>query len=75
MATENIEKVIERTYDEIAQFGNGKLEFETSDIERITKLAESYIKLTEKIAIHQLEEDSDLVTIAELVLNETGMWQ
>lgn len=71
---ENIDKLIERIYDEISKFGDGKLEFETKEIERITKLAKKYINLQEQIQLLQEQGDSDLYSIGELVLNEFDMW-
>jgi len=72
--TISVEALVERTNQEIADFGNGKLEFETADIERLAAFASKFIKLEAKIAEHQLEESSDLCTIGELVLNELDMW-
>ena len=71
---EKIDTLIERTYSEIAQFGDGKLEFETRDIERLAKLAEKFVNLQESIALHQEKEDSNTCSIGELVLDELDMW-
>lgn len=40
----NDTELIEKTLDDIAQFGNGKLEFETPDIERICRLAQQQVE-------------------------------
>lgn len=71
---EKIEDLVENTLDKIAQFGEGATEFETKDIERLTKLAKMYLDLDEKIVEHQLDEDNDLITVGELVLTEMGYW-
>lgn len=74
MSKENIETVITRLYDKVNSLGHVKMEIDGQDLERILELSKSYLNLTDKIAEHQLNETSDLLTIGELVLTETGMW-
>ena len=74
MSKQNIEAVIASLYEKVNTNGHVKLEIEGEDLERVLELSKSYLSLTDKIAEHQLDPESGLITIGELVLTETGMW-
>jgi len=70
----NTEELIEKLSEEISESGDQKIEIDVDQLQRIMKTAKEHLDFHSKLAEHQLEPDSDLITIGELVLTELDMW-
>jgi hypothetical protein len=74
MSKENIETVISRLYEQVNELGHVKQEIEGEDLERLLEISKKHVEMVEKLVLHQETPESDLCSIGELFLNETGMW-